>query len=120
MGHLVERVRVGAVLEKGVLVERPALVGDLPAEHRRPGAGTEVGFLRSDYTGPLPLAAADPSLELVAAVHHRGDEYRLDDTALHSYLEPRNPASAGPDLIRSQGRGIRYTRTAFAYLFRPA
>ena len=56
----------------------------------------------------------------MAAVHHRGDKYHVDNSALQSYLEPKKPASADPDLIRSQGRGIRYTRTAFAYLFRPA
>ncbi len=55
----------------------------------------------------------------MAAVHHRGDEYRLDASGLDGYLEPRKPASADPDLIRSQGRGVQYTRQAFAYLFRP-
>ena len=77
-------------------------------------------FLANTSHGDASLAALDPSLKLVAAVHHRGDKYRLDTSALETYLEPKKPGSADPDLIRSQGRGISYTRTAFAYLFRPA
>ncbi len=68
--------------------------------------------------GDASLAALDPRLELVAAVHQRGDEYRLDHNALDSYLTPKKPISADPRLIRRSGRGIAYTRTAFAYLFR--
>ena len=89
-------------------------------DHCRQYLSPDGLLLANTSHGDASLAALDPSLELVAAVHHRGDEYRLDDTALNSYLQPRNPSSADPDLIRSQGRGIRYTRTAFAYLFRPA
>jgi hypothetical protein len=70
--------------------------------------------------GDASLAALDPRLELVAAVHNRGDEYRLDRNALDSYLTPKKPMAADPELIRSNGRGIAYTRTAFAYLFRLA
>ncbi len=68
--------------------------------------------------GDASLAALDPRLELVAAVHHRGHEYRLDRNALDSYLTPKKPMAADPDLIRRNGRGIAYTRAAFAYLFR--
>ncbi len=61
-----------------------------------------------------------PRLELVAAVHHRGEHYRFDTDALDSYLTPKTPTAADPDAIRRKGRGIAYTRTAFAYLFRLA
>lgn len=77
-------------------------------------------LLANTSHGDASLAALDPSLELVAAIHHRGDKYHVDSSALRTYLEPRRPSSADPELIRSQGRGIGYTRTAFAYLFRPA
>ncbi len=67
--------------------------------------------------GDASLAALDPDLELVAAVLHRDGRYRLDDTDLDRYLTPRNPKAADPALIRSQGKGITYTRPAFAYVF---
>ena len=80
---------------------------------------TPDGLLLANTShGDASLAALDPSLELVAAVHHREGQYRLDSSALDTYLEPKKPDAADPDLIRSQGRGIVYTRTAFAYLFR--
>lgn len=68
--------------------------------------------------GDASLAALDPGLELVAAVHQRDGRYRVDTTALSSYLAPKKPEAADADLIRSTGRGIAYTRSAFAYLFR--
>lgn len=49
---------------------------------------------------------------------HEEDEYRLDSTALESYLIPKSRKAADPDRIRSTGRGVAYTRTAFAYVFR--
>lgn len=77
-------------------------------------------LLANTSHGDASLAALDPSLELVAVAHHRADRYHLDDDGLERHLEPKNPATADPDLIRRQGRGITYTRTAFAYLFRLA
>ncbi|WP_438855679.1 hypothetical protein [Agromyces sp. M3QZ16-3] len=75
-------------------------------------------LLANTSHGDACLAALDPDLELVAAVHHRDDRYRLDTRGLDGYLVPRNPAAADRDLIRRSGRGIAYTRPAFAYLFR--
>lgn len=68
--------------------------------------------------GDASLAALDPDLEVVAAVEHRADRYRLVTESLDRYLVPKSPAKADPDLIRASGRGIAYTRPAFAYLFR--
>ncbi len=70
--------------------------------------------------GDAGLAALDPSLHLVAAVQHRDGVYRLDTSNLESYLVPKKPANADADLIRRQGRGIAYTKPAFAYVFRSA
>ncbi len=75
-------------------------------------------LLANTSHGDACLAALDPCLELVAAVHHREGRFRLDDQALDGYLQPVRPEQADPELIRSTGRGLRYTRTAFAYLFR--
>jgi len=74
-------------------------------------------LLANSSHGDASLAALDPDLELVAAVQHRGDRYRLDRD-LDGYLIPKRPEAADPERIRSTGRGIAYTRPAFAYLFR--
>lgn len=75
-------------------------------------------LLANTSHGDASLAALDPDLELVATVQHRDGNYRLDSRRLDGYLVPKNPAAADAALIRSNGRGIAYTRTAFAYLFR--
>lgn len=89
-------------------------VWDHCRRYLRPG-----GLLLANTShGDASIAALDPDLELVATVHHRDSRYRLDSRELDRYLVPKGPAAADADLIRSAGRGIAYTRTAFAYLFR--
>lgn len=75
-------------------------------------------LLANNSHGDASLAALDPRLSLVAAVTSRGDRYSLDRTELDTYLMPKNPLHADPVRIRAQGRGIGFTRTAFAYVFR--
>ncbi|WP_205719910.1 class I SAM-dependent methyltransferase [Agromyces luteolus] len=87
-------------------------------EHCRRHLRAHGLLLANTSHGDASLAALDPDVELVAAVHHRGDRYRLDARSLDGYLVPKKPAAADPDLIRRTGRGIAYTRSAFAYLFR--
>lgn len=74
-------------------------------------------LLANTSHGDASVAALDPGLRLVAAVHHRDGRYRLDTDDLDSYLVPRKPAAADAGEIRRQGRGIAYTRPAFAYVF---
>ena len=82
-------------------------------QHLSPGAR----LLANTSHGDASLAALDPRLQLVAAVLHRDGRYRLDLEDLGNYLIPKRPAAADPDVIRRQGRGIAYTRSAFAYVF---
>ncbi len=77
-------------------------------------------LLANTSHGDASLAALDPDLTLVAAVHHRGDSYRVDTADLDAFLVPKVAASATADLIHRRGRGVAYTRTAFAYVFRLA
>lgn len=70
--------------------------------------------------GDASLAALDDDFSVVAAVLARGGAYRLDTKELHRYLVPKNPDHANVERILTQGRGIAYTRPAFAYIFRSA
>ncbi|MEV8253339.1 class I SAM-dependent methyltransferase [Rhodoglobus sp. NPDC076762] len=74
-------------------------------------------FLANSSHGDASLAALDPRLTLVGAIHHRDGRYRIDRADLDHYLIPKKPALANADLIRASGRGIAYTKPAFAYLF---
>lgn len=77
-------------------------------------------LLANTSHGDASLAALDPRLGLVAAVLHRGEQFQVDRDALDTYLRPKRPEAADPDLIRRAQRGIAYTRSAFAYVFRLA
>lgn len=82
-------------------------------QYLRPG-----GLLLANSShGDASIAALDPALTLIAAVHHRDNKYRIDEQHLDQYLIPKNPAAADADKIRTNGRGIAYTRDAFAYIF---
>ncbi len=74
-------------------------------------------LLANTSHGDASLAALDPDARLVAAVLHRDHRYRVDTDRLEDYLIPKRPETADAQLIRRSGRGIAYTRTAFAYLF---
>ncbi|MCB0912846.1 MAG: class I SAM-dependent methyltransferase [Propionibacteriaceae bacterium] len=88
-------------------------VWDHCRRYLRPG-----GWLLANAShGDASLAALDPTLRLVAVAHHRDDRYRVITNRLTDYLIPKRPETADPDRIRRSGRGIAYTRPAFAYLF---
>lgn len=86
-------------------------------EHCRHYLSPRGWLLANTSHGDASLAALDPTLRLAAAVHQRAGTYSLDTEDLDGYLVPRRAAAADPDTIRRHGRGIAYTRTAFAYLF---
>lgn len=86
-------------------------------EHCRKYLSPQGLLLANTSHGDASIAALDPTLRLAAAVHTRAGEYRLDTEDLDSYLIPKRPSAADPETIRRRGRGIAYTRTAFAYVF---
>ena len=88
-------------------------VWDNCRSYLRPG-----GLLLANTShGDASLAALDPALALVAAVSSREGSYRMTTTNLDDFLVPKKPAAADAEEIRRSGRGIAYTRSAFAYLF---
>ncbi len=79
-------------------------------EHCRKHLSTDGWLLANSSHGDASLAALDPSLRLIAAVHQRGDTYRLHTDTLDSFLIPKRPTAADRETIRRLGRGIAYTR----------
>lgn len=131
-GELDGRTRPGAAIR----------VDFLSSDYTRPLAVTDgsVDLLISLYSGPVSdhcrrylrrggwllansshgdasLAALDPTFRLVGVVECRGGRYSLGADGLEAYLVPKRPEAADGDLIRRAGKGIAYTRPAFAYLF---
>ena len=86
-------------------------------DHCKPHMKPHALLLANTSHGEASLAALDPQLELVAVVRHRDGKYRLAREKLNTFLVPKNPFHADSDHIRSIGRGIAYTRSAFAYVF---
>ncbi len=74
-------------------------------------------LLANTSHGDASVAALEPDVRLVAAVHHANAGYRLVTDGLETYLVPKRPETADAVRIRSSGRGIAYTRSAAAYLF---
>ena len=74
-------------------------------------------LLANTSHGDASLAALDPTVRLVATVHHRDGRYRVVTDRLDRYLVPKRPEKVDADQIRASGRGVAYTCTAFAYVF---
>ena len=75
-------------------------------------------LLANSSHGNVALAALDDRYELIGAVESRSGAYRVVDERLERYLVPKKDVEITADMIRASGRGIAYTRSAFAYLFR--
>lgn len=87
-------------------------------EHCRQYLSPDGLLLANSSHGDASLAALDSGLELVGVVRQRDGRYRVDIENLDSYLIPKDPAKADAEQIRRNGRGVAYTKPAFAYLFR--
>ena len=68
--------------------------------------------------GDAAMASIDPRYELNAVITSRDGRYRVDATDLDTYLIPKKPQAITAELLHELGRGIAYTRSPFAYLFR--
>ena len=75
-------------------------------------------LLANSSHGDVALAALDDRYELIGAVESRSGAYRVVVDGLDRYLVPKRDVDVTADMIRDSGRGIAYTRSAFAYLFR--
>ena len=75
-------------------------------------------LLANSSHGDAALAALDPRFELAAVITSSGGHYRVTDDNIDSYMVPKKPQTITVESIRKSGRGIAYTKSPFAYLFR--
>lgn len=75
-------------------------------------------LLANNSHGDASMASIDPDFQLVAAVNKRGGSYRATTRDLDSYLVPRQPIRITPELLEQRQRGVGYTRSPAAYVFR--
>lgn len=68
--------------------------------------------------GDAALAALDLRFELDAVVISTRGYYRVTNRDLESYMVPKKAQMITVDSIKASGRGIAYTKSPFAYLFR--
>lgn len=67
--------------------------------------------------GDAAMASIDPAYRLAGVVKSRSGDYRVTDIDLDSYLIPKRPTTITAEALHNSGRGIGYTKPAFAYLF---
>lgn len=68
--------------------------------------------------GDAAMASIDERYALCGVIKARDGDYRVDDRDLARYLIPKKPVELSVAHLHDLGRGIAYTTTAFAYLFR--
>lgn len=68
--------------------------------------------------GDAGLASIDPDYELFGVLQGRGDRLRVAEQDLDRYFHPKKETEVTEALLRQLGRGIAYTKTAPAYLFK--
>ena len=75
-------------------------------------------LLANPSHGDVALASIDQRLELVGVVRSRNGNYNVTTDELDTYLVPKSGKQVTREQVHATGRGIAYTRTEFAYLFR--
>ncbi|AOW92638.1 hypothetical protein BFN03_07885 [Rhodococcus sp. WMMA185] len=89
-------------------------VSEHAARCLRPGGHLLVNNSHAD----AGLAHLDSGFELEAAVHCESGRFRVVTDGLDRYFQPKRPPHPTRELLRADGRGVRYTRPADVYLFR--
>lgn len=94
-----------------------SLYAGLVSEHCTPFLRAGGFLLANPSHGDVAMASIDERYVLAGVVESQAGRYHVRDDRLDGYLVPKKPVDLTPDLVRRQGRGIAYTRSAFAYLF---
>jgi len=74
-------------------------------------------LLAAPSHGDVAMASIDPRYRLVGVIESRSGDYRIKTTELDSYLVPKTEIEVTPAMLHERGRGIRYTKSPFGYLF---
>lgn len=81
--------------------------------HLRPG-----GLLLANPShGDAAMASINPDYQLVAVVTTQSGNYAIRRDNLDSYMRPKRPTVITAETLHQTGRGIGYTKPAFAYVF---
>ncbi len=75
-------------------------------------------LLANPSHGDVALATTDDRYQLAAVVKAKTGGYSVDSGSLDEYLVPKKGPAPEADAIRVNQRGVGYTKSAFAYLFR--
>ena len=75
-------------------------------------------LVANDSHGDASRAALDDDYALIAVVVRRGGRHRLTGQNLHTYFIPRSGKQPTRDAIEGTGRGLAYTKSPAAYVFR--
>ena len=68
--------------------------------------------------GDAAMASIDPRYEIAGVVTSASNRYRVRTSNLDGYLIPKKPQTITADLLHELRRGVAYTKSPFAYLFR--
>ncbi len=68
--------------------------------------------------GDVAMASIDRRYEPAGVVASRSGNYRIRTDNLGTYMVPRSPLEISSAVLHDRGRGISYTKSPFAYLFR--
>ncbi len=68
--------------------------------------------------GDAAMASIDPRYELAAVVIHRSGRYTVSRQDLDRYLIPKRDVEVTVAFLEASGRGVAYTKSPFAYVFR--
>lgn len=67
--------------------------------------------------GDVAMASLDDRYELVGVVNHGSSRYTIGRDNLDTYLIPKKDSPITIESVAASGRGVAYTRSAFAYIF---
>jgi hypothetical protein len=74
-------------------------------------------LLANNSHGDAGLAAIDPDYRFLAIINRHDEHFSLAEHDLETYFVPKKPISLTREYLEQLGRGIGYTRTAWAYVF---
>lgn len=95
-----------------------SLYAGFVSEHCTRYLGVGGTLLVGPSHGDAAMASIDSRYQLTGVVVSRTGSYKVSTNHIDTYLVPRKPIEITPDLLHERGRGVAYTKSPFAYLFR--